>query len=62
MRVPLLVLAAVMILGGNLLILAIAGSIPATIFAGRTPWAFVAALLIVSGVGFVLWANLHHAK
>jgi hypothetical protein len=62
MRVPLLILAAMMILSGNLLILAITGSIPETVFAGRGSWAFVAALLIVSGVGLVLWANLRQAK
>jgi hypothetical protein len=60
MRIPLLVLAALMILGGNGLILAIAGTIPRTIFAGGAGWACVAALLIVSGVGLVLWVNLRH--
>ncbi len=60
MRIPLLVLAALMILGGNVLIAAIAGAIPDTIFAGRPAWAALAALLVVSGVGLVLWTNLRH--
>jgi len=60
MRIPLLVLAALMILGGNVLIASVAGSIPDTIFAGRLQWACLAAVLIVSGIGLVLWANLRH--
>ncbi len=58
MRVPLLVLAALMILGGNLLIAAVARSIPHTVFAGRPEWACIAAVLIISGVAVVLWVNL----
>ncbi len=60
MRVPLLALAAVMILSGNLLIAAIARSIPQTVFAGRAEWGWLAAVLIASGVGLVLWVNLRH--
>ena len=62
MRIPLLVLAAVMILSGNVLIASVAGSIPHTIFAGRLQWACLAAVLIVAGIGLVLWANLRLAK
>ena len=61
MRIPLLVLAALMILSGNVLIAAVAGSIPLPIFAGRTIWACVAAVLIVVGIALVLWANLRRA-
>ncbi len=61
MRIPLLILAALMILGGNVLIACIARSIPDTVFAGRPGWGVLAALLIASGVGLVLWANLRHA-
>jgi hypothetical protein len=60
MRIPLLVLAALMILSGNLLITAVARGIPHTVFAGRPEWAVLAALLIASGVGLVLWVNLRH--
>lgn len=60
MRIPLLALAAVMILGGNVLIAAVAGSIPISVFAGRPIWGCVAAGLIVAGVGLVLWTNLRH--
>ncbi len=62
MRIPLLVLAAVMILSGNLLIAAIARTIPDTIFAERPAWGVLAALLIVLGIGLVLWANLRPAS
>ena len=61
MRVPLLVLAALMILSGNLLIAAVARSIPLTVFAGRPEWACLAGVLIASGVGLVLWVNLRQA-
>ncbi len=61
MRIPLLILAALMILSGNVLIASVAGSIPHTIFAGRIVWAGLAAVLIVAGIGLVLWANLRHA-
>ncbi len=61
MRIPLLVLAATMILSGNVLIAAVARSIPIAIFAGRPAWACVAAVLIVVGIGLVLWANLRPA-
>jgi hypothetical protein len=60
MRIPLLALAAVMILSGNVLIASVAGSIPHTIFAGRIVWACLAAVLIVAGIGVVLWTNLRH--
>ena len=62
MRVALLILAGLMILGGNVLIASVAGSIPHTIFAGRLQWACLAAVLIVSGIGLVLWANLRLAR
>ncbi len=62
MHIPLLVLAAAMILSGNLMIAAIARSIPVAIFAGRPVWGWLAALLIVSGIGLVLWTNLRHAS
>ena len=62
MRIPLLVLAAAMILGGNVMIAAIARSIPIAIFAGRPAWGWPAALLIISGIGLVLWTNLRHAS
>jgi hypothetical protein len=58
MRVPLLVLAAVMILAGNVLITAVARSIPLDFAAGRWEWACAAGLLIAAGVGLVLWINL----
>ena len=58
MRVPMLVLAAFMILGGNILIAGVAGSIPDTVFLGRPLWACLAAAMIASGIGLVLWANL----
>ena len=61
MRVPLLIFAAVMILSGNLLIAAIARTIPDIVFADRPAWGVLAALLILSGIGLVLWANLRHA-
>ena len=61
MRMPLLALAALMILGGNVLIAAVAGSIPISTFAGRPVWGCVAAALIIAGVGLVLWANLRRA-
>ena len=61
MRIPILILAAAMILSGNVLIAAVARSIPIAIFAGRPGWACLAAVLIVAGVGLVLWANLRHA-
>ena len=60
-RIPLLVLAGLIILGGNVLIAAVARSIPIAVFAGRPAFAWVAALLIVAGVGLVLWTNLRHA-
>jgi hypothetical protein len=62
MRLPLLVLAAVMILGGNVLIASVAGSIPNTVFAGRIQWACLAAVLIVAGIALVLWTNLRRAS
>ncbi len=62
MRIPFLVLAAVMILSGNLLIAAIARTIPDTIFADRLGWAVLAALLILLGIGLVLWANQRPAS
>ena len=58
MRIPLLVLAAVMILSGNVLVASVAGSIPNTVFNGRIAWACLAAVLIVAGIALVLWANL----
>jgi hypothetical protein len=62
MRAPLLVLAALMILGGNVLIAAVAGSIPHTMFAGRSLWGVPAGALIALGVCLVLWVNLRHAN
>ena len=62
MRIPFLILAVAMILGGNVLIAAVVRSIPDTIFAGRPAWAGIAAVLIVSGIGLVLWTNLRHAR
>jgi hypothetical protein len=61
MRLPLLVLAGLMILGGDVLIACIVRTIPGTVFAGRPGWAVLAALMIVSGVALVLWANLRRA-
>ena len=61
MRAPLLVLAGLMILSGNLLIAAVARSIPQTVFAGRPEWACLAAVLIAGGVALVLWVNLRPA-
>ena len=61
MRIPLLILAALMILSGNALIAAIARTIPDTIFADRPGWGVLAALLIITGIGLVLWANLRSA-
>ena len=61
MRIPLLILAATMILSGNVLIAAVARSIPIAVFAGRPAWACLAAVLIVGGIALVLWTNLRRA-
>ncbi len=61
MRIPLLVLAALMILSGNILIAAIARTIPGTVFADRPAWGVLAAVLIVVGIGLVIWTNGRHA-
>jgi hypothetical protein len=60
MRVPLLIAAASLILVGDLLILAIARTIPGTIFAGKAEWSILAIALIGVGVGLALYVNLRH--
>ncbi len=61
MRIPLFFLAAVMILSGNVLIAAIARTIPDAVFADQPGWGVLAALLILVGIGLVLWTNGRHA-
>jgi hypothetical protein len=58
MRFALLVLAALMILGGDLVILALARTGDRTVFIGGAAWACLAVVLIVSGIGLVVWVNL----
>lgn len=58
MRVPLLILAAAMILAGNVLITGVARSIPWEAVAGRWELGCLAGVLIAAGVGLVLWVNL----
>ena len=61
MRVALLILAAAMILLGNVLIAGVARSISWAFVAGRWEWAGLAGVLIAAGVGLVLWVNLRPA-